>query len=190
MTSYAQVLAGLGSAIRRGLSDEDKRRWDFHAAVASVLGCDYGGCGACALAAEVERRQRYVAELAAIQRQHRESAARIAARTEADRARRARRLAREAALLERTAQIAPGAKCRVCGTSAGGSRSCRACGATGSPPKRGQERPRGRGQGSGAANRPRRSGGLSDGQRSLVDPYFDEIDHQLQIEEAATCLGD
>jgi hypothetical protein len=63
-------------------------------------------------------------------RQHHESASRLAARTPSPRA---RRLARDAALLSATAAIKPGAKCAVCATTPGG-RRCRSCAAESATP--------------------------------------------------------
>jgi hypothetical protein len=210
MSEYAaqRMLAALAQPVRAMLSDDDRNVWDLHVVAGSVVDLGCGGpsrCGPCALHAEHERLRLYEAELAAVRQQHRESRLRVAERMEADRARRARRLAREAALATRTAQTFPGARCRICATSADGSRTCRACGTGPASSERrsglGRSARQRSGVGSVATGAPRPTGRpstaheiagreLSAAQRSLVDAYFDEIDHQLQIEEAGTCLGD
>lgn len=126
------ALAALAAPLRSLLDADARRRWDVHAAAGTVTDLGCGGptrCGPCALQHEADRRERHEAELAEIARQHRISAARIAARAEAGATRRARRRVADVRRMKATAAIAPGAACRVCRSTPNG-RECRSCGST------------------------------------------------------------
>jgi hypothetical protein len=122
----AAVLGSIATAVRRGrlvgLAHE-------------VTGCPVGGAGAgcapCAALAEL-RRAEDIADFRAKDERARAEAAtqhRISAARLAERAARRRPPTRDAVLLERTAAIAPGARCVVCRTTDAG-KACRSCGTT------------------------------------------------------------
>jgi hypothetical protein len=126
-----RVMARMALPLRAALSDEHRRRWDYHAAVAEAQGySDCGGpayCGPCAAAAWLAWVERQEADRKAAIEQHAVSRARLAQRPVSPRV---ARMARDAAFVEATRRIGgAGARCVVCRVDhADGSKSCRSCG--------------------------------------------------------------